>query len=65
MDGDTRDDIMELLAYGLSVDLAQHKQWYLERILAAVGQDAGWPLDFIIRYLREEEGLEWEPGVEP
>jgi hypothetical protein len=65
MDQKTRDRILELLACGLATGGAHHKQWYLEQILMVVGQDVGWPLDFIIRYMRQKEGLDWEPGVAP
>ena len=52
--------IVDLAIDGLLTDGAHHKQWYLEKILIAAGED----LDNIRRMLNFD-GYDWDDGIAP
>lgn len=50
----------QLAIYGLTIDGAHHKQWFLEHILIALGVD----LDELSDEVHQHDGA-WEAGIAP
>jgi len=56
----TKETVKDLIINALETDGAHHKQWYLERILEALGFD--------LKTVKEEENkndYDWEEGIAP
>lgn len=52
--------VAQLAVYGLLTDGGHHKQWFLQEILAALGERPD-----KIRGVLQEQDYDWEDGIPP